>query len=74
MAQNIAGDMYWQFGDTLSTGNTSDDGYTIYYGTAEYAELVGYLYLFYLVWLEEDRFADSLQVTTHAAAMLAKAV
>jgi len=52
MAQNIAGDMYWQFGDTLSTGNTSDDGYTIYYGTAEYAELV----------------------TTHAAAMLAKAV
>jgi mannan endo-1,4-beta-mannosidase len=37
---NTAGDMYWQYGDTLSNGETSNDGYTIYYGTAEYAELV----------------------------------
>lgn len=35
-----AGDMYWQYGDTLSTGETSNDGYTIYYGTAEYTEIV----------------------------------
>ncbi|KAB8300420.1 hypothetical protein EYC80_000594 [Monilinia laxa] len=35
-----AGSMYWQYGDTLSTGKTSDDGNTIYYGTDEYTTLV----------------------------------
>ncbi|KAF7916876.1 hypothetical protein BELL_0168g00240 [Botrytis elliptica] len=35
-----AGSMYWQYGDTLSTGKTSDDGNTIYYGTSEYTTLV----------------------------------
>ncbi|KAK5163139.1 mannan endo-1,4-beta-mannosidase A-2 [Saxophila tyrrhenica] len=28
-----AGDMYWQYGDTLSNGQTSDDGFTVYYGS-----------------------------------------
>jgi mannan endo-1,4-beta-mannosidase len=36
----IAGDMYWQYGDTLSSGKTADDGNTIYYGTSDYATLV----------------------------------
>jgi mannan endo-1,4-beta-mannosidase len=36
----IAADMYWQYGDTLSTGKTSDDGYTIYYGSSDFASLV----------------------------------
>ncbi len=36
----IAGDMYWQYGDTLSSGKTSDDGNTIYYGTSDYKTLV----------------------------------
>lgn len=36
----IAGDMYWQYGDTLSTGKTSDDGYTIYYGSSDFASLI----------------------------------
>lgn len=40
MSTNTAGDMYWQYGDTLSTGKTSDDGNTIYYGSAEYNTLV----------------------------------
>jgi mannan endo-1,4-beta-mannosidase len=36
----IAGDMYWQYGDTLSSGKTADDGNTIYYGTSDYKTLV----------------------------------
>jgi mannan endo-1,4-beta-mannosidase len=36
----IAGDMYWQFGDNLSGGQTANDGYTIYYGTSDYTTLV----------------------------------
>lgn len=40
LATKTAGDMYWQYGDTLSTGQTSNDGYTLYYGTAEYTTLV----------------------------------
>lgn len=36
----IAGDMFWQYGDTLSSGQTADDGYTIYYGTSDYTSLV----------------------------------
>ncbi|KAH7321611.1 glycoside hydrolase superfamily, partial [Rhexocercosporidium sp. MPI-PUGE-AT-0058] len=35
-----AGDMYWQYGDSLSYGLTHDDGHTIYYGSADYATLV----------------------------------
>lgn len=36
----IAGDMYWQYGDTLSGGKTADDGNTIYYGSSDYKTLV----------------------------------
>lgn len=36
----IAGDMFWQYGDSLSTGQTPDDGYTIFYGTSDYTSLV----------------------------------
>ncbi|KAG0648201.1 hypothetical protein D0Z07_5535 [Hyphodiscus hymeniophilus] len=35
-----AGDMYWQYGDDLSTGETANDGYAIYYGSATYTTLV----------------------------------
>lgn len=40
LADLVAGDMYWQYGDTLSSGVTSDDGNTIYYGSADYATYV----------------------------------
>jgi mannan endo-1,4-beta-mannosidase len=40
---NIAGDMFWQYGDTLSIGQTSNDGYSLYYGTSEYTTLVSIL-------------------------------
>jgi mannan endo-1,4-beta-mannosidase len=33
--QGMGGDMFWQWGDTLSTGKTHDDGNTIYYGTSD---------------------------------------
>ncbi|KAL9113723.1 MAG: hypothetical protein Q9227_002168 [Pyrenula ochraceoflavens] len=36
----VAGDMFWQDGDTLSTGQTSQDGNTIYYGTDLWTQLV----------------------------------
>tara|TARA_R110002060_G_scaffold11064_4_gene16344 strand:- start:969 stop:1190 length:222 start_codon:yes stop_codon:yes gene_type:complete len=36
----IAADMYWQYGDTLSTGRTHDDKYTIYYGSSDFRTLV----------------------------------
>jgi len=36
----IAGDLFWQDGDTLSTGQTPDDGYTIYYGSSDWSSLV----------------------------------
>ena len=36
----VAGDMFWQDGDTLSTGQTSNDGNTIYYGSNEWTTLV----------------------------------
>ncbi|RDL37498.1 putative Mannan endo-1,4-beta-mannosidase A [Venustampulla echinocandica] len=36
----LAGDMFWQYGDTLSTGKTHDDGYTLYYGSSDYNTLV----------------------------------
>jgi mannan endo-1,4-beta-mannosidase len=38
--KGISADLYWQLGDTLSTGQTSDDGNTIYYGTDDYTCLV----------------------------------
>ena len=39
-ADGNVGDMFWQLGDTLSSGKTSDDGNTIYYGSTDWAELV----------------------------------
>ncbi|KAL5343990.1 putative mannan endo-1,4-beta-mannosidase F [Aspergillus crustosus] len=36
----IAGDLFWQWGDALSTGQTHNDGNTIYYGSADYVCLV----------------------------------
>ena len=35
-----AGDLFWQYGDVISTGQTPNDGYAIYYGTADYTILV----------------------------------
>ncbi|KAF9894924.1 hypothetical protein FE257_004546 [Aspergillus nanangensis] len=35
-----AGDLFWQWGDVLSTGQTHNDGNTIYYGSDEYTCLV----------------------------------
>jgi mannan endo-1,4-beta-mannosidase len=43
LGSQTAGDMVWQFGDTISTGKTPNDGYTIYYGTAEYSTLVSHV-------------------------------
>ncbi|EPE02395.1 glycoside hydrolase family 5 protein [Ophiostoma piceae UAMH 11346] len=31
----MGADMFWQWGDQLSTGKTSDDGYTIFYGSSD---------------------------------------
>ncbi|KAI1331345.1 glycoside hydrolase superfamily [Xylariaceae sp. FL0255] len=36
----IAGDMFWQYGTTLSFGQTSDDGNTIFTGTSDWTCLV----------------------------------
>ena len=36
----IAGDAFWQLGTVLSSGNTSDDTFTIYYNTEEWGCLV----------------------------------
>ncbi|KAK7553450.1 mannan endo-1,4-beta-mannosidase A [Phyllosticta citricarpa] len=36
----IAADMFWDFGTTLSSGKTSDDGNTIFYKTAQWTCLV----------------------------------
>lgn len=36
----VAGDMFWQWGDNLSSGQTSDDGHTIYYGSSDFNTLV----------------------------------
>ncbi|GAB1319549.1 mannan endo-1,4-beta-mannosidase [Madurella fahalii] len=30
----MAGDMFWQWGDQLSTGQTHNDGHTVYYGSS----------------------------------------
>ncbi|KAK5745770.1 hypothetical protein LTR17_001272 [Elasticomyces elasticus] len=39
-AAGTGGDMFWQYGDTLSTGQTSDDGFTAYYGSELFTCLV----------------------------------
>jgi mannan endo-1,4-beta-mannosidase len=39
-SKGMAGDMFWQWGDTISTGQTANDGNTIYYGTSEWTSLV----------------------------------
>ncbi|KAF4254167.1 hypothetical protein KXX13_003283 [Aspergillus fumigatus] len=36
----LSGDLYWQYGDTLSTGPSPNDGNTIYYGTDEFQCIV----------------------------------
>lgn len=36
----IGADTYWQFGETLSTGQSPDDQFTIYTGTDDYNCLV----------------------------------
>lgn len=38
--EGIAGDMFWQFGTILSSGESADDGNTIYYNTTEWTILV----------------------------------
>ncbi|KAL4945607.1 hypothetical protein BDV06DRAFT_22145 [Aspergillus oleicola] len=38
--QGLSGDLYWQYGDTLSSGQSPDDGNTFYYGTDEFECLV----------------------------------
>jgi mannan endo-1,4-beta-mannosidase len=37
---SVAGDMYWQYGDTFSWGKSNDDGYALYWGSAEFTTLV----------------------------------
>ncbi|KAF3314749.1 hypothetical protein TWF173_004559 [Orbilia oligospora] len=41
LGSETAGDMYWQFGETLSSGQTHNDGFTIYYSSSEFNSLVG---------------------------------
>ncbi|CAG9949782.1 unnamed protein product [Clonostachys rosea f. rosea IK726] len=36
----MAGDAFWQLGDTISTGQTHNDGNTIYYGSSDWQCLV----------------------------------
>lgn len=38
--KGVAADLYWQYGTTLSTGPSPDDGNTIYYGTDDFQCLV----------------------------------
>ncbi|KAJ5233217.1 uncharacterized protein N7469_004983 [Penicillium citrinum] len=38
--EGVSGDLYWQYGDTLSTGQSPNDGNTFYYGTDEFKCLV----------------------------------
>jgi mannan endo-1,4-beta-mannosidase len=35
-----AGDLFWQWGDRLSSGQTSNDGNTIYHGSSDFQCLV----------------------------------
>ncbi|EGX54367.1 hypothetical protein AOL_s00004g16 [Orbilia oligospora ATCC 24927] len=41
LGSETAGDMYWQFGETLSSGQTHNDGFTVYYSSSEFNSLVG---------------------------------
>lgn len=36
----IAADLFWDFGTTLSSGQTSDDGNTIFYNSTQWTCLV----------------------------------
>ena len=38
--EGMGADLLWQVGDQISTGQTPDDGYTVYYGTDEWKGLV----------------------------------
>ncbi|KAJ5109574.1 hypothetical protein N7532_002219 [Penicillium argentinense] len=38
--KGVSADLYWQYGDTLSYGQSPDDGNTFYYGTDEFTCLV----------------------------------
>ncbi|GES60436.1 mannan endo-1,4-beta-mannosidase F [Aspergillus terreus] len=38
--KGVSGDLYWQYGDNLTTGPSPDDGNTFYYGTDEFECLV----------------------------------
>ncbi|KAF3225456.1 hypothetical protein TWF106_002592 [Orbilia oligospora] len=40
LGSETAGEMYWQFGETLSSGQTHNDGFTIYYSSSEFNSLV----------------------------------
>ncbi|QKX53772.1 uncharacterized protein TRUGW13939_00852 [Talaromyces rugulosus] len=37
---SVAADSFWQWGDTLSSGNSPNDKYAIYYGSSDYTTLV----------------------------------
>lgn len=39
-ARGLAADLFWQLGDTISSGQTSNDGNTIYYGSSDWTCLV----------------------------------
>lgn len=39
-AAGMAGDAFWQHGDTLSNGDTHDDDFTLFYNTPEWTCLV----------------------------------
>jgi mannan endo-1,4-beta-mannosidase len=39
-SKGMAADMYWQYGDTISTGQTSDDGNTVFRGTKNWDCLI----------------------------------
>jgi mannan endo-1,4-beta-mannosidase len=36
----MASDLFWQLGDTLSYGQTHNDGHTVYYGSSDWTCLV----------------------------------
>lgn len=38
--EGVAADQFWQWGDQLSTGQTHNDGHTIYFGSADFKCLV----------------------------------
>lgn len=41
----ITRDIFWQYGDTLTSGKQADGANTIYYGTSSYATLVTSMFL-----------------------------